>query len=150
MKYEKGFTLVEVLVTIVILGICLPLVINVFSTTLTTQKVVFDENSVQIEARRVMENITIRMRDNARWTQVNTNTYHLRQGETVSIIYEAVDSLGQIRTTGTNGRILSDSVSFFQVTDLDPKKTKVIVEITKQGSTIRLESTIHYSRFGVN
>ncbi|MDT8859511.1 prepilin-type N-terminal cleavage/methylation domain-containing protein [Alkalihalobacillus sp. MEB130] len=143
---QRGFTLVEVLVVIVILGLFLPVAYSLISYTMDGQRQVIAENEVQIEARRIMEYMTEKMRDDARWVGESDSNMKLVKNETVWLIYEKEGTLGNMRLPGANGRVLSQSIETFIVTESD-SSTQVKLEITKPRASIVLESTIHYSRF---
>ena len=61
---QKGVTLVEVLVTLLLMTLITPVIISLVNLSITTQKEVVINNGLQREARFIVEQVTDKVRNN--------------------------------------------------------------------------------------
>ena len=61
---QKGVTLVEVLVTLLLMTLITPVIIGLVNLSITTQKEVVINNGLQREARFIVEQVTDKVRNN--------------------------------------------------------------------------------------
>ena len=157
MKNQKGVTLVELLVIIVIMGAVFVPISMMVNYSLETEKAVSAKNDVQREARFIMEYVTEKMREiNVDWIN-DGNLLLLNNCENPSngtctnietyLIYN--DSNNTIKYG--NGKILSENAKLEII--IPPINNSKIVRLTIDkteinGEKITLQSEIGYERFG--
>lgn len=106
MNNQKGVTLIELLIVILIMVGISTLAFSLFSYGTKMERTVATENELQREARFVMETISNAVRD----------------GE--SINNKIVYSNGEIKLT-SNGNVLSKNVKEYKVTEISSGKFKI-------------------------
>ncbi|WP_313801063.1 prepilin-type N-terminal cleavage/methylation domain-containing protein [Cytobacillus sp.] len=144
MKNEKGVTLVELLVVILVMGIIIVPISNLVIITLKTEKEVSIKNDVQREARLIMEYVTEKMRDNnITWYQSNdgSGSMKLIDGSNKKVLLEYEERAGSKGMIKKDGIVLSENIKEFIVSGHEnPLKVKLIIE--KSGFAFELKSEV--------
>lgn len=159
-RNQRGITLIELLVTIVLMTVVLAPISLMVIYSLKSEREVSSKNDVQREARFIMEQITEKMRDKSiAWQEndgkwelkcKNTPTFTCSDTNTYLTYTETSEGLGTMRL-GSSGEILSSHVRFSPpVASSSDTSVTVAIEIDKtedNGEKISLESTIYFDRF---
>lgn len=144
MKNEKGVTLVELLVVILVMGIIIVPISNLVIITLKTEKEVSIKNDVQREARLIMEYVTEKMRDyNITWYQSNdgSGSMKLIDGSNKKVLLEYEERAGRKGMIKKDGIVLSENIIEFIVSGHEnPVRVKLIIE--KSGFEFELKSEV--------
>ncbi|MCL7748096.1 PilW family protein [Halalkalibacter alkaliphilus] len=157
---ERGVTLIELLVTIVIMVAVTTPIVMMVSLAMNTEREVSVQNDIQREARLIMERVTEKMRDkNVIWTNAQSeNKWELvcvlenvegTRCSDVYLTYEVVNGLGTMKL-GENGPVLSEHITYFNHPNYEAGRSnpvEVKLQITKSGRSIELTTNIYYDRF---
>lgn len=158
MKNEHGVTLVELLVTIAIMGAVFIPISMMVNYSLQTEKDVAVKNDVQREARIIMENITDKMRNkNVYWKEEGVIKELIKCNVSISSDRECSDPAEtyfvydhtQSKITTGEGAILSEHASL-TITPINSSGIKgelIQLKIEKGNETVHLESVIGSERF---
>ena len=164
MKNQRGVTLVELLVVILIMGAIFAPISMMVKYSLETEKDVSGKNDVQREARFIMEYITDKMRNkDVYWYEDGENwilckyDYENLSCPNPLLTYDFTDNTS-LKSTG--GKILSNNIILtlspgpfdpYSATvqrDIQVLNTQAIsVKVTKFGEEITLESNVSFNRF---
>ncbi|WP_102274398.1 prepilin-type N-terminal cleavage/methylation domain-containing protein [Cytobacillus massiliigabonensis] len=144
MKNEKGVTLLELLVVVLVMGIILVPISNLVIISLKTEKEVSIKNDVQREARLIMEYVTEKMRDyDITWYPLNNDSgsKKLIDGSNKDVLIEYEKHEGNKGIIKKDGIVLSENIKEFTVSENEnPVKVKLIIE--KSGFEFELKSEI--------
>lgn len=157
MKDQNGVTLIELLVIILIMGIIFVPISNLVIVSIKSDKEVTVKNELQREARIIMEILTEKMRDNARWVEnvPGSDIYSLKKDTDVFLTYyperDATNIIGGKMIQGYAGTILSDNI-IFNIDDIilsgsDSLSSEVHLILEKEGYETVLNSKVYYNRF---
>ncbi len=151
LKNKKGVTLIEVVVALGIFSVVSTIAINVFATTLQTQRKVFNAQLVQENGRYLMESVSKEIRT----SKVNSST---GQSSSLNITNSKGQDVNYVISGGQllrNGEVLNSSRAgisgYFFVnkgTDIQPSATIAILIKSKgngqpsQQSSINLQTTV--------
>lgn len=144
----KGITLVEVLITVVLMAIILTPVTLIVMYSLKTEQQVSAKNEVQREARFIMEYITEKMRDkNILWVEDGSSLQLcLRNGATCGEVYLTYNEETNQILLGSAGNVLSEHATL-EIVGEPPNPSEIILTIEKLGESVQLKSMIYYNRF---
>ena len=145
MKNQRGVTLIELLVIIVIMGAIFVPISMMLIYSLETEKEVSIKNDVQREARFIMEYVTEKMRD-------SNIVWNIYGSESKQLIDESNPSLPKVlldyqKNSGSKGIVikdnvvLSENITEFTVTENGNVITVKLV-IEKLGFEFELQSDI--------
>ncbi|MEB1807666.1 MAG: type II secretion system GspH family protein [Bacillaceae bacterium] len=149
MKNQKGVTLVELLIVILIMGVITTVAITLVSVSMKSEREVSSQNQIQREARLIMEFMTERMRDGAKWELVNANQFALKDGAKTHLTFtKLTGDKGKI-VLGESGNTLSENV-IFSLPDYNQNPVTVKLVIDNGNDRIELTSNIYYQRFRNN
>lgn len=120
MKNQRGVTLVELLVIIVVMGVIFVPISLMLNYSLETEKEVSIKNDVQREARLIMEYVTEKMRDsNIVWNYYGSGSKILKDESNPSspplLEYEKNNGSKGIMMKGN--AVLSENITEFTVTE---------------------------------
>lgn len=145
MKNQRGVTLVELLVIIVIMGAIFVPISMMLIYSLETEKEVSIKNDVQREARFIMEYVTEKMRDsNIVWNVYGSESKQLIDESNPSspkVLLEYQKSSGSKGIITKDKVVLSENITEFTVTDNGNVITVKLV-IEKLGFEFELQSDI--------
>lgn len=146
MKNQRGVTLIELLVIIVIMGAIFVPISMMLIYSLETEKEVSIKNDVQREARFIMEYVTEKMRDsNIVWDTYGSGSKELIDESNLSLPpllkYEKNSGSKGIMMKGSV--VLSENIKEFTVTE-NNSKTMITIKlvIEKSGYELKLQSDI--------
>ncbi|MFZ0446733.1 MAG: type II secretion system protein [Bacillus sp. (in: firmicutes)] len=152
MKKQRGITLVELLVVIVIMGAIFIPISSFLINSLETEKKVSLKNDVQREARLIMEIITEEMRDSdIDWVPYDEVDNTNQSKKLINSLNELLlyDNNGGIDNKGIierNGTVLSRNIKeFIVIRDLDRDLITVKLIIKKLDFEFELYSEIIYT-----
>lgn len=138
---QRGVTLVELLVILMIMGAITAVVTGLVTYSLQAEQSVSSKNEVQREARFIMEFMTEKMRDGVKWQESEAGKLELKHKDDVFMTYLKESST--ITLGNENGSVLSNSATLNVVKNEDDSQHKVILIVS---NSIRLETTILYER----
>lgn len=151
MKNQRGVTLIELLVIIVIMGAIFVPISMMLIYSLETEKEVSIKNDIQREARFIMEYVTEKMRDsNIYWDTIDpepvNKTRILYSFEDIGLPNKILHYTKNEDGTGImsiEGMDVSENVKEFTVTE-NKSKTMINIKliIEKSGYELKLQSDI--------
>jgi len=166
MRNQRGVTLVELLVVIVIMGAIFVPISIMLNLSLETERVVSAKNDVQREARLIMEYMTEKMRDkDTYWYDDGTNWVLCKydfETSTWSNPILTYDKVNKMYLGTTSGSILSENIIFntdprpldpaietieTHIAVLEKNGQEVTIHINKFGENIELKSNMYFKRF---
>ncbi|MDE5412434.1 PilW family protein [Alkalihalobacterium chitinilyticum] len=149
MRNQRGITLVELLLTITIMGIVSAPVFLLVNSTMKVHQETSIDNQLQHEARFITQYISEKIRDGAR-IQSSADSWELRKGSEVFIRYN--HSLNEVYLKDGD-TVLSSHVEHFEVHPEpieNPVKYNVSLRLKNRDRTFQLETTVYHdanSRF---
>jgi prepilin-type N-terminal cleavage/methylation domain-containing protein len=139
---QRGVTLIELLVTITVMGIISAPIFMMINNTLQVHQDTSIRNQLQHEARFISQYMSEKVRDGATIHR-SGSTWKLKKGNEIFITY---DENGKKVYFKDGANVLSSHIVEFDVGDgTDIEKIDVRLSLEDQGRTFNLNTTIYYN-----
>lgn len=152
MKNDKGFTLLEMVLSIILIGIIAGFIGGILFHETGMFKLIIPRKESKLDAKLVMERLLKEFRDSYQNSYNSGNNvsfkvpYTVYKGYTSVRVFSSSNKL-YLSTNGTTPKIIADNVSFFNVTSLrwQPSRDqiKITLQLNKDGSIISQETSVY-------
>jgi prepilin-type N-terminal cleavage/methylation domain-containing protein len=140
-RNQRGVTLIELLVTITVMGIISTPIFMLVNNTLQVHQDTSIRNQLQHEARFISQFMSEKVRDGAIIDR-SGSTWKLKKGNQTFITYDEIAKKVYFKGGAT---VLSSNIVEFDVGDgTDTEKIDVRLSLEDQGRTFNTNTTIYY------
>lgn len=138
-KSQKGITLVELLVTVAIMGVVLVPILTMVTMFMSTHSEVMESNELQHEARFLIEYMEKKIKNGATW---DADQNSLSSNEEEILRYRPSDN--KVEMVPPEGSyVFTEHVSSFSVTEVTPGEITIELHLSNDtGEEYKIRTTV--------